>query len=74
MMEDLMKMMTECCGSGEKLGFQDMKKLMETCGRKQFSEEEARAKTEFCGGDAMSNFEDGKVPPEKCQCQAPLDK
>jgi len=44
---------------------------METCGKKQFSEEEARTKTELCGSEGMSNCEDVKVPTEKCRCQAP---
>jgi len=74
MMEDLMKMMTKRCGSEGKLDFENMKKFMETCGKKQFSEEEARTKTELCGSEDMSNCENMKVPTEKCRCQAPLHK
>jgi hypothetical protein len=74
MMEDLMKMMTKCCSSEGKPGFENMKKFMETCGKKQFSEEESRTKTELCGSEGMSNCEEVKVPTEECRCQAPLNK
>jgi len=68
MMEEMMK---QCCGPEGKPDFEKMKQFMESCGKKQFGEEEIRMIKECCGKEGMPDVEKMKELMGKCGCHLP---
>jgi hypothetical protein len=68
MMEEMMK---QCCGPEGKPDFEKMKQFMESCGKKQFGEEEIRMMKECCGKEGIPDVEKMKELMGKCGCHLP---
>ncbi|MFQ6022632.1 MAG: hypothetical protein ACE5NW_07920 [Acidiferrobacterales bacterium] len=62
------EMMKQCCTAEGKPDFEKMKQFMESCGKKEFSEDETAMMKQFCGQEGMPDVEKMKQMMEKCGC------
>ncbi|MDH3671156.1 MAG: hypothetical protein OES46_08305 [Gammaproteobacteria bacterium] len=62
------EMMKQCCGKEGMPDFEKMKQFMQSCGKKEFSEDEMAMMKQFCGQEAMPDVENMKQLMEKCGC------
>jgi hypothetical protein len=65
------EMMKRCCGEEGIPDFEKMKQFMESCGKKQFGEEEIRMMKECCGKEGIPDVEKMKELMGKCGCHLP---
>ena len=68
MIEEMMK---ACCGPEGKPDFKKMKQFMETCGKRQFGEDDIRMMKDCCAQAGKPDFEKMKQLMEKCGCRLP---
>ena len=62
------EMMEQCCGKEGMPDFEKMKQFMQSCGKKEFSENEMAMMKQFCGQEGMPDFDKMKEMMEKCGC------
>lgn len=62
------EMMKQCCTEDGKPDFEKMRKFMQSCGKKGFSESEISMMKQFCGGAGMPDPEKMKQLMKKCGC------
>lgn len=65
-MNDTMK---QCCDENGMPDFEKMKGFMESCGKRDFSEDQIAMMREFCCKQGMPDMSRMKEMMEKCGCQ-----